>query len=193
MIRDDETELIERFRAASSPGAGGEPDSRYALSHPPRPPGLYWRLRWFAGRVVRWLRARRLLASNPWPVSLTYAGFDARAKPLVVLAIGTHPDALVASCRKLAGVLRSFPEFAPVLVTDVARFAFFSRLGWLVEYLPDIAGSDADYPERKFRLLARRYRGAPIIPLGAASEAAFDESGLRALLMAGPRGPAARP
>jgi hypothetical protein len=55
----------------------------------------------------------------------------------------------------------------PVLVTDVADFAFFSRLGWLVEYVPALSTPADDYGERKRRYLAWRYRDAPALPVSA--------------------------
>jgi hypothetical protein len=52
-------------------------------------------------------------------------------------------------------------------VTNVADFSFFSRLGWLVEYLPALSSPADGYAERKKRYLAWRYRDAPILPVSA--------------------------
>jgi hypothetical protein len=52
-----------------------------------------------------------------------------------------------------------------VLVTDVADFAFFSRLGWLVEYLPKLSGEGQAYELRKARFIAKLYRDAPALPV----------------------------
>lgn len=51
----------------------------------------------------------------------------------------------------------------PVLITDVPDFAFYSRLGWLVEYVPELSGVDSSYPEKKLNYLAWRYRNAKVI------------------------------
>jgi hypothetical protein len=59
------------------------------------------------------------------------------------------------------------PGFVPVLVTNVADFAFFSRLGWLVEYVPALSAPAGGYAERKQRHLAWRYRDAPALPVSA--------------------------
>ncbi len=151
-----------------------EPDcdftARYELKRPPVPPGLYWKLRWLAGRILRELQSRRLLPAHPWPVALKSSRAKARAKPLLIWAVGTDRDSLRTSCEKLRGAFEALTEFAPVLVTDVADFGFFSRLGWLVEYLPRVAGEGVPYEERKLRLLARLYRGAPILPVSVGSE-----------------------
>jgi hypothetical protein len=53
-----------------------------------------------------------------------------------------------------------------VLITPLSDFAFYSRLGWLVEYLPKL-GNDEAYRERKRRYLAWRYRDATALPLSA--------------------------
>jgi hypothetical protein len=74
------------------------------------------------------------------------------------------------ACGGFSRMQDSLPGFALVLVTDVADFAFFSRLGWLVEYLPELAGQGEAYEDRKARLLARLYRGAPVLPVRAGLE-----------------------
>jgi hypothetical protein len=55
----------------------------------------------------------------------------------------------------------------PVFITDQADFAFYSRLGWLVEYLPNISGIGEAYDDRKAKYLAWRYQDACVIPLSA--------------------------
>jgi hypothetical protein len=52
-------------------------------------------------------------------------------------------------------VLHDVVGYAPVLITDVAEFAFFSRLGWLVEYVPKLSAPAEAYAARKLRYLAR--------------------------------------
>jgi hypothetical protein len=85
--------------------------------------------------------------------------------PLLIWAVGTDRDTLRESCRVIAGLASEAAGLAPVLVTDVADFAYFSRLGWLVEYLPSLDGTGEAYPSRKARYLARLYEGAPAIPV----------------------------
>lgn len=144
--------------------------TRYALRRRPMPPGFYWQLRWLAGRILRWLEAVRILRPDPWPASLKHAATTAGAKPLLIWAVGTDRDTLLEACDGFSKLHDSLPGFAPVLVTDVADFAFFSRLGWLVEYLPRLAGEGEPYGERKARFLARLYRGAPALPIDTGLE-----------------------
>jgi hypothetical protein len=140
---------------------------RYELERPSMPPGIYWRMRWLAGWTLRWLEAKGLWRPDPWPVSLKQSRADADAKPLLIWAVGADPDVLRQTCKLIYGVQVAFPRFAPVLITDVADFAFFSRLGWLVEYLPALDGLGERYDERKLKYLARLYSGAPAIPVVA--------------------------
>ena len=141
---------------------------RYELRRPPMPPGLYWRLRWLAGWILRWLKSARVWRPEPWPVSLRHAE-KAKAKPLLIWAVGADRDALRAACEGFAKLKRC-RGFAPVLVTDVADFALFSRLGWLVEYLPWLDGKGETYGQRKMRFLARLYHRVPALPLRAGLE-----------------------
>jgi hypothetical protein len=165
-------EDIDALRQYLDDLAGNSDDdlARYQLLRPSKPPGHYWQIRWFAGRILRWLESARLKQSDPWPVGLKHHG-SARAKPLLIWAIGTDRETQRTACRRLTDLRVDRIGFSPVLVTDVADFAFFSRLGWLVEYLPIMEGQGQPYEERKARFLARLYRGAPALPVGAISKA----------------------
>jgi len=169
----EEIEALQRHLNDLAHTADDQLTTRYALRHPPLPPGLYWQSRWLAGRILRWLEAMRILRPDPWPASLRQAATSAGAKPLLIWAVGTDRDTLRAACDGFARIKESYPGFAPVLVTDVADFAFFSRLGWLVEYLPEVSGEGEPYRERKARFLARLYRGAPVVPVRAGLERGF--------------------
>lgn len=136
--------------------------ARYELMRPAKPPGLYWQLRWLAGRTLRWLESKGLKQPDRWPVSLKHHG-TAKAKPLLIWAVGTDREKLRLACRRLDEMQFDTSGFVPVLVTDVADFAFFSRLGWLVEYLPTLSGEGHAYEVRKARFIARLYRNAPAL------------------------------
>lgn len=148
-----------------------EPDDdlaeRYTMHRPSRPAGFYWQLRWFAGRILRLLQKTGILTSNAWPVSLKHGKFRKNARPLVIWAIGADSQELRESCEKISVVLESTPELAPVLVTDVPDFTFYSRLGWLIEYVPSVKGCGEAFERRKARYLARLYHDAAILPLPA--------------------------
>lgn len=136
-------------------------------------------------RLTRY--ARRFLAavgltpphvsSYLWSVTLKHAPAPAGARPLLIWAVGVERDGLRQACQGFSGRLRADSRLAPVLVTDVADFAYFSRLGWLVEYLPELSGEGVPYRQRKCRYLAWRYRDALILPIsaGLASQSAWDE------------------
>ena len=162
----DEVEALRRWLDSLAAAPDDALIERYELKRPPMPPGLYWKARWLAGRILRTLRSIGFWRPEPWPVALKEAGFRAGAKPLVIWAVGAEREDVRAACRRFAEA-RSGGKLAPVLVTDIADFAFFSRLGWLVEYVPQVAGEGPAYDERKLKFLARLYRAAPALPVSA--------------------------
>lgn len=153
--------------------------TRYKMDRPERPQGIYWQLRWLAGSALRWLESVGLLPTNPWPVSLLHAGRRRNAAPVIIWAVGADRDTLRRSARGFSDLFDQLPGLAPVLVTDVADFAYFSRLGWLVEYVPRVGGEGEPFDSRKARFLARLYEGAPALPVSAGLEAASGIAELR--------------
>jgi hypothetical protein len=179
----DQIERLKREMEALARMPDDEVLRRYAMQKPRRPPGLYWQLRWLAGRTVRWLQSKGVLPSDPWPVRLKHAEGGRNSKPLLIWAVGANPRTLRSACETLSCLLESMPEFAPVLVTDIADFAFFSRLGWLVEYLPAIEGEGDPFQARKARHLARLYRAMPVVPVGAGLEPEVTAQTVRRLII----------
>lgn len=157
--------------------------TRYALRRPPLPPGVYWQLRALAGRTLRRMEQMGILRPDPWPAALKHSSAKARAKPYLIWAVGTEREILREACSGFAEVQDLLPGFAPVLVTDVADFAFFSRLGWLIEYLPQLSGGGEPYENRKTRLLAHLYRGAPVVPASAGMKSGPGAEELRQCLL----------
>ena len=148
-----------------------EPESEladcYALRFPPPERlSLYRRLRMLVGRALRELGLRKPPPAPPWLPGLKHVG-DEGARPFLIWAVGADRDVLREACRGFATLLKAMPDRVPVLVTDVADFAFFSRLGWLVEYVPAFSPPAEGYAERKQRYLAWRYRSAPALPVSA--------------------------
>lgn len=166
-IRDDIGALQQHLERLAA--QGDDELARYELLRPSKPPGLYWQLRWLAGRTLRWLESKGLRQPDRWPVGLRHHG-SVRAKPLLIWAVGADRETLRTACNRFAELQTDLRGFAPVLVTDIADFAFFSRLGWLVEYLPALAGDGQPYEMRKAKFIARLYRGAPAFPVGALME-----------------------
>ena len=139
---------------------------RYALKFPPPDSlSLYRRLRVKLGLLLRRLGLRRARPLQPWVTGLNHAEASEGARPFVIWALDTDRDTLRTACRGFKTLLEELPGWIPVLITDVADFAFFSRLGWLVEYVPQMAEPADNYAERKRRYLAWRYRDAPALPL----------------------------
>jgi hypothetical protein len=125
-----------------------------------------------------WRHTRRLLTASglasphvtkyPWLPTLKHAPVTTDAKTLLIWAPGAERDGLRLACDGFLRRLKSNTDLAPVLVTDIAEFAYFSRLGWLVEYLPELNGErPQSYRERKRAYLLWRYRDAWIVPLSA--------------------------
>lgn len=185
MINDAEIQELRRRLEKMALEPDDELDERYTMHRPGRPPGLYWQLRWLAGRILRRIKDSGILASDPWPASLKQGKSKRNARPLVVWAMGADRDSLRRSCTTIAEFLESATEFAPVLITDVPDFSYYSRLGWLVEYVPAVHGSGEAFESRKARFLARLYRGAVILPL----RADMDVDSIRGLVLSQTRDP----
>lgn len=121
-------------------------------------------------RVVRnWLIAIRLIQpsqfDSAWSPRLKHVSVAQDTKVVLFWAVG--------ECDKqefrvvLGAHLEQFKSQGGglgVLVTNVPDFAFYSRLGWLVEYLPELPGTQESYAQEKLRYLAWRYRGAAVVP-----------------------------
>ncbi|SEF11823.1 hypothetical protein SAMN02787142_7774 [Burkholderia sp. WP9] len=130
-----------------------------------------------SARDRAWRRVRGVLAAlglmsphvtdYPWRPTLKHAPVNTDAETVLIWALGASRDDLRRACEGFSNRLKCNGGLAPVLVTEVADFAYFSRLGWLVEYVPDVSGEGHSYPERKRAYLAWRYRDARTVPLSA--------------------------
>lgn len=188
MTIPEEIQALQRHLDELARDADDELTTRYMLRLPRRPPGLYWQLRWLVALMLRLLESTHIWRPDPWPVSLKRAEVHSKAKPLLIWAVGADRDTLRQACDGFMRLEKSLPGFAPVLITDVADFAFFSRLGWLVEYLPRLVGEGEPYEDRKARFLARLYQGAPALPLSAGLEAGYHADDIRRWIIHGPGG-----
>ncbi len=141
---------------------------RYALWHPVgERRTLCRRLRRALGRVLRAVRLRPTAPVEPWRVDLEHAGCGDPVRPFVIWAIGADRQRLAQACVGFRRMLQDSPGRVPVLVTDVADFRAFSRLGWLVEYVPRLSEPASAYGNRKLRHLAALYRDVPVLPVSA--------------------------
>ncbi|MBN3852503.1 hypothetical protein G3N59_03825 [Paraburkholderia sp. Ac-20340] len=124
-----------------------------------------------------WRKIRSVLASmgliSPhitpfaWLPTLNHRPVSADVKTVMIWAPGVQRDQLRIACERFSKKFLGREDLAPVLVTDIADFAFYSRLGWLVEYLPALSGEGPSLQQRKQAYLAWRYRDACIVPLSA--------------------------
>ncbi|SMG56517.1 hypothetical protein [Paraburkholderia susongensis] len=103
-----------------------------------------------------------------WPVALKHAERSEEGTVVVLWALGSTRETIYQVCDEIARLEGMSAQFTPVLLTDVADFAYYARLGWLVEYLPNWTGPAARHREQKLAYLAWRYRHALVVPLSAA-------------------------
>ncbi len=141
--------------------------ARYALRFPP-PEQLstYRRFRLAVGHTLRALGLRSSRPIEPWLTGLRHQEGKGE-QPFIIWAIGADRDVLRQACRGFVSLQNAWSGRIPVLVTDVADFAYFSRLGWLVEYVPTLSPPAEHYATRKARYLAWHYRDAPALPISA--------------------------
>lgn len=138
---------------------------RYELLPQKPAPELSKRCSQKLGRLLRvWGLSRARYQKQVWQAGLKHAPASGNK---ILLIWSDVPDKATsrAACRGLQSLLAVRPAYVPVLVTPLADFAYYSRLGWLVEYLPDLPGESPSYRERKERWLAWRYRDAVVVPL----------------------------
>lgn len=133
-------------------------------------------------------RVRRLLArfglghppitSYEWRTTLKHTSLGIESKTtLLIWSVGVEKVSLRKYCEGITERLSSSSGIVPILVTDCADFAYFSRLKWLVEYIPNLSGDGESYSIRKQRYLAWRYRDALVVPAsaGLANESEWNE------------------
>jgi hypothetical protein len=125
----EEVKALEQHLRKLAAHTDDELAARYLIKRSPRPKGLYWQLRGIVGSVLRWFQAWWPWRQKPWPVSLKQLPIDPKAKPLIIWAVGSDRNTLREACTGLSKQWNSMPGYAPVLITDIADFAFFSRLG----------------------------------------------------------------
>lgn len=169
MSPSDDLEVLRRHVKTLAGEADLDLARRYELrrSHSREMLLPYRRLRKAAGRILRRLGLRRTPPPEPWLPALNRHANGDQATALVIWAVGTDRETLRAACRSIEKLQAGLPDLAPVLITDVADFAFFSRLGWLVEFVPALSAPAEGYAARKLRYLAWLYSAAPVLPASA--------------------------
>lgn len=124
-------------------------------------------------RVVRdWLVALGVIKpgqfGTAWSPKLKHVPVEPGAKVVLFWAVGEFDKYVLRSA--LEAQLARFKLQGGglgVLVANVPDFSFYSRLGWLVEFLPALPGDREAYVQQKLRYLAWRYRDAAVVPVSA--------------------------
>ena len=138
---------------------------RYELLPQKRPPELRKYIAQKIARLMRvWGLSRSYYQNRQWLPGLKHGAAEGNIILLIWSDIADMESSR-AACAAFRCFLSTHPQYVPVLVTSLADFAFYSRLGWLVEYLPQIPGEGPNYTERKRCYLAWRYRHAEAVPL----------------------------
>lgn len=138
---------------------------RYELLPQKRPPELRKHIAQKIGRLMRvWGLSRSYYQNRQWLPGLKHGATEGSIT-LLIWSDVADKESSRAACIAFQRFLSTHPQYVPVLVTSLADFAFYSRLGWLVEYLPQISGEGQNYTERKRCYLAWRYRHAEAVPL----------------------------
>jgi len=167
-LRQHLNQLAENFEIELS--------QRYALQFwTPEKLSLYRRLHKKLGRLLRWLRLLRRPPAptppqpppKPWLTKLDHVEYGEVTKPLLLWAVDIDREELRSACTRIKELQAASPGWAPVLVTNIVDFAFFSRLNWLVEFVPSMSAPADGYSERKLCYLAWRYRDLPAVQVSA--------------------------
>ena len=145
-----------------------------------RNPALSLGERWFSrmkNLLARFGLVPPHVTKYSWLPTLKHGQYDGSSTILLIWALGIEGNDLRAVCQGFLKRLDTAHEIVPVLITDYADFSYFSRLKWLVEYVPEFSGTGPSYQQRKKHYLAWRYRDALIVPAsaGRASEAEWNE------------------
>jgi hypothetical protein len=146
---------------------------RYTLQfRTPEEPGFIRRVRARVGQLLRWLHVKPPVPPppppEPWLTELKHVDYGNTPRPFLIWAMDIDRDELRTACVQIRQWQSGSPGWAPVLITNIADFAFFSRLKWLVEYVPSLSAPADEYANRKLRYLAWRYRDVPALPASAA-------------------------
>jgi hypothetical protein len=141
---------------------------RYDLlrQKPPHSLGDLW-FRRAKNMLARLGLVRPHVTKYSWLPTLKHAQPNGDSTILLIWALGVGQDDLRKACAGFLERIDVESSREPVLVTDCADFTYFSRLQWLVEYVPALSGEGPSYRARKLHYLAWRYRDALVVPASA--------------------------
>ena len=143
-------------------------DRRVALRYRMKPQGWREHLLDQVADVLSMLGLKRgYVPKGGWPAALKHADCQEDGVVVLIWALGSSRETIRVASQGFARFAGQPMKFSPVLLTDVADYVFYSRLGWLVEYLPSWRGKLPSYYEQKLAYLAWRYRDAIVVPVAA--------------------------
>lgn len=125
--------------------------------------------RWFRDCLLRLRLIKPSQTALAWSPKLKHVPVDDDARVVILWAVGQCDKETLRL--ELAAVLERLKSqggglgVLGVLLTNVPDFAFYSRLGWLVEYLPAESEVFGSYSQKKLRYLAWRYKHAEVVSL----------------------------
>lgn len=125
--------------------------------------------RWFRDLLLRLRLIKPSQTAMAWSPRLKHIPVDEDARVVLFWAVGQFDKETLRL--ELAAALERFKSQGSgagvlgVLLTNVPDFAFYSRLGWLVEYLPVESEVFGTYSHKKLRYLAWRYKHAEVVPV----------------------------
>lgn len=126
--------------------------------------------RWFRDWLVRLKLIRQGKFCSAWSPRLKHVPVEKDPRVVLFWAVGAFDkQSLRLGLQAHLEEFRSIGGGLGVLLTNVPDFAFYSRLGWLVEYLPELTCSNESYSKEKLRYLAWRYRDADVITINCKS------------------------
>lgn len=164
----EETQELREIVAAWAADPDWSLLCRYDLLRKKTPRSLGDRLfRWAKNMLARLGLVPPHVTKYSWLPTLKHAQPGGDSRILLIWALDVGQDDLRKAC---AGFLKRIDvesNRVPVLITDCADFAYFSRLQWLVEYVPELKGEGGSYRARKLHYLAWRYRDALVVPASA--------------------------
>ncbi len=108
-------------------------------------------------------RSLKIKGKDAWLVDLKHSAPQENREKLLVWAEGFSKEKQRQLCQEVVEYIKENPNYIPILVTDTPDFAYFSRLHWLVEYLPTLRErKESNYKQTKREYLKWRYRSAKV-------------------------------
>ena len=111
-----------------------------------------------------------LLLKNKYYFNITWNSglkhYTGKSKHTILVVDNVNDkEKIFKVCTNLKNIFLSLNETSIVLITNYADFHFYSRLGWMIEYLPSALPNSSLYIAQKKQYLAWRYKNSTVLPL----------------------------